>query len=66
MRKDIIGWAILAFTFLIPFRYVYFHIDDQDMANGMKALYFLITLVGLGIGYNIIGKYKDKNKTSHH
>ncbi len=66
MRKDFIGWAIIAFAFLVPFNYVYFHIDDVSMANWQKAVGFLITLFLLYIGYNMVGKYKEKHKKSHH
>ena len=66
MRKDIIGWAILAFAFLVPFNFVYFHIDDVAMPNWQKAVLFLVTLVMLFVGYNMIGKYKEKYKKSHH
>lgn len=66
MRKDFIGWAIIAFAFLVPFNYVYFHIDDSSMASWQKAVGFLFTLFLLYIGYDMVGKYKEKHKKSHH
>ena len=66
MRKDFIGWAVIAFAFLVPFNYTYFHIDDVTMAGWQKAVGFLITLFLLYIGYNMVGKYKEKHKKSHH
>lgn len=65
MRKDIIGWVVLLIA-LIPFNYVYFHIDDVDFPNWGKWVSFLATLLLGYIGYNMIGSYKEKHKKSHH
>lgn len=64
MKNQIVGWLILAVTLAIPFSKVYFNLSE--LANWEKAFYFVIMLVGLTVGYVIIGNAKEANKKSHH
>lgn len=63
MKNQFIGWLIIAVTLAFPFNQMYFELED--ISNFHKALYFVIAIAGLGLGYYIIGNAKEAAKKEH-
>lgn len=63
MVKQLAGWAVLAIGLAWPFNKLYFQMEQ--ISNFEKALYLVLTLVFLGIGYVMIGNAKEASKESH-
>lgn len=50
--KKIIGYLVLAFVMLVPFRMVYMEVGQYS--NPVHVLLFLSVLVGLFIGFSLM------------
>lgn len=59
MRK-LMGYLVLAFTMLVPFRMVYLEVGQH--ANPVHVLLFLSVLIGTLVGFLLIEDKTAKNE----